>query len=124
MIAFYYGITGFACAFYYRRELFKSAKNFFLVGVAPVLGGLILFWVLYKSIIDLSKPGELRVGRLLVRHRPAARHRPRPDALRRRADVHLVLRRHREFFQRKLEVADPGSLEKPPPTPAETAGVA
>ena len=39
MIAFYYGITGFACAFYYRHELFKSAKNFFLVGVAPVLGG-------------------------------------------------------------------------------------
>ena len=39
MIAFYYGITGFACAIYYRRELIKSAKNFFFVGVAPVLGG-------------------------------------------------------------------------------------
>ena len=32
---------------------------------------------------------------------------------------------HREFFRRKLEVADPGSLEAPPPAqPAETAGVA
>ena len=39
MIAFYYGITGFACAFYYRRELFKSAKNFLLVGVAPCSAG-------------------------------------------------------------------------------------
>ncbi len=28
MIAFYYGITGFACAVYYRRELTKSAANF------------------------------------------------------------------------------------------------
>ena len=38
-IAFYYGLTGFACAIYYRKELFKSLKNFFMVGVAPFLGG-------------------------------------------------------------------------------------
>ena len=62
MIAFYYGITGFACAIYYRRELFKSAKNFFFVGVAPVLGGVILTWVLIKSIIDLSKPENSESG--------------------------------------------------------------
>ena len=34
-IAFYYGLTGFACAIYYRSELFKSVKNFFMVGLAP-----------------------------------------------------------------------------------------
>ena len=28
MIAFYYGLTGFACAIYYRRELLNSAQNF------------------------------------------------------------------------------------------------
>jgi amino acid transporter len=38
MIAFYYGLTGFACAIYYRHELTKSVKNFLYVGVAPVRG--------------------------------------------------------------------------------------
>jgi hypothetical protein len=28
-IAFHYGIIGFACAVFYRRELTKSARNFF-----------------------------------------------------------------------------------------------
>ena len=91
MIAFYYGLTGFACAFYYRHELSKSVKAFLLVGVAPVLGGLILFYVLYQVLRRPLQARELGVGRLVVRHRPAARHRPRPDAVRRRADVHLVL---------------------------------
>ena len=35
MIAFYIGITGFACTIYYRRELFNSVKNFFFIGVGP-----------------------------------------------------------------------------------------
>ncbi len=39
-ICFYYGLTGFACAIFYRKELFKSAKNFFLVGLTPFVGGL------------------------------------------------------------------------------------
>ena len=33
MIAFYYGLTGFACAIYYRRELTRSVKKFLLIGV-------------------------------------------------------------------------------------------
>ena len=35
MIAFYIGITGFACTIYYRRELLRSVKNFFFIGVGP-----------------------------------------------------------------------------------------
>ena len=27
MISFYFGITGFACAIYYRRELFKASRT-------------------------------------------------------------------------------------------------
>ena len=41
MIAFYYGLTGFACTIYYRREL-TVGEDFFLIGVGPTLGGLIL----------------------------------------------------------------------------------
>jgi amino acid transporter len=65
MIAFYYGLTGFACAIYYRRVLFRSAKNFVLMGLAPTLGGLMLTWVLVESIINLSNPKEAYSGAVL-----------------------------------------------------------
>ena len=44
-VTFYYGSTGFACAWYYRRELFTSARKFLLVGLAPVVGGLMFYGV-------------------------------------------------------------------------------
>jgi amino acid transporter len=44
-VCFYYGTTGFACAWYYRDELFRSARKFLLVGLAPVLGGLIFYGI-------------------------------------------------------------------------------
>lgn len=62
MISFYLGLTGFACAVYYRRELLKSVKNFLLVGVAPVLGGVILAFVFVKSCIDLADPANSESG--------------------------------------------------------------
>lgn len=56
MIAFYYALTGFACAIYYRRELTKSIKNFVFIGVAPVIGALILGFLFFRSIVDLANP--------------------------------------------------------------------
>ena len=53
MIAFYYGITGYACVIYYRRELFRSWKNTLFMGVLPLIGALMLTWVLVKSFIDI-----------------------------------------------------------------------
>src|SRR6266700_1219909 len=44
-IAFYYGLTGFACAWYYRKNLTSSARNLFMQGILPVTGGLILFFL-------------------------------------------------------------------------------
>jgi len=44
-IAFYYGLTGFACAWYYRRDLASSARNLWMQGILPVAGGLILFFL-------------------------------------------------------------------------------
>jgi len=55
-IAFYYGFTGFACVVFYRRHLFDSARNFLFIGVLPLVGGLVLTWVLIKAVIDYSKP--------------------------------------------------------------------
>jgi len=44
-IAFYYGLTGFACAWYYRRNLTSSMRNLWMQGIIPVLGGLILWFL-------------------------------------------------------------------------------
>jgi len=55
MIAFYYGITGYACAVYYRKELGKSWRNMLYVGVLPTLGAIMMTYVFVKSCFDLSK---------------------------------------------------------------------
>jgi amino acid transporter len=44
-IAFYYGMTGFACAWYYRKNLTSSARNLFMQGILPVTGALILWFL-------------------------------------------------------------------------------
>ncbi len=38
-IATYYGLTGFTCAWYYRRNLTSSARNLWMQGILPFLGG-------------------------------------------------------------------------------------
>jgi amino acid transporter len=56
LIAFYYGITGFASAWYFRRELFSSAGAFFMKGLLPLLGGVILFAAIVRTAIDSYDP--------------------------------------------------------------------
>jgi amino acid transporter len=52
-IAFYYAITGYACVWYFRRELFSSARNFFFKGLLPLLGALMLTYAFVQSAIDM-----------------------------------------------------------------------
>ena len=42
-IAFYYGLTGWTCLWYYRKTLMRSPRDLMMRGVLPGLGGLILF---------------------------------------------------------------------------------
>ncbi len=58
MIAFYYGLTGFASAIYFRKLLTKNVRHFLFVGVVPVFGGVVLFLMLIKSVIDLADPAN------------------------------------------------------------------
>jgi amino acid transporter len=44
-VCFYYGSTGLASAWYYRREIFTSARKFLLVGLAPLAGGLMFYGI-------------------------------------------------------------------------------
>jgi amino acid transporter len=39
-VAFYYGITAFACVWYFRKTLFSSMRNLFFRGVFPLIGGI------------------------------------------------------------------------------------
>jgi amino acid transporter len=43
MIAFYYGLTGFACVWFYRKTLMKNPRDMVMRGLLPLLGGIILF---------------------------------------------------------------------------------
>ena len=56
MVAFYYGLTGFACAWYYRNTLTASMRNFVMRGVVPSLGGAALLIVLIYGLIQYAKP--------------------------------------------------------------------
>lgn len=56
LIAFYYSLTGIACAVYYRRLLFRSVRGFVLIGLGPVLGSVMLIWLLVLSAIEMSNP--------------------------------------------------------------------
>jgi amino acid transporter len=111
MIAFYYGLTGFACAWYYRRTLTESVRRFLLVGVAPFTGGLVLLFVFVRSVIDLGRadagsttyfglgsPLVIGLGFMLL-------------------GVVLMgiwrLAGHREFFARRPEAAEPAPVAAP-----------
>jgi amino acid transporter len=111
-ICFYYGYTGLACAVYYRRELFKSARNFLLIGLAPLLGAAMLFFVgidaaihyghkanvASKPILGITLPIWMGIGGLVV------------------GIVLMLIARFyfRDFFKRKTETAPPGLLARPP----------
>jgi amino acid transporter len=49
-IAFYYGLTGFTSAWYYRKVLLRSRRDLWMKGILPVLGGLMLYFAMIWSI--------------------------------------------------------------------------
>jgi amino acid transporter len=46
-IAFYYGLTGFACVWYFRRSLSQSARNLWVRGIMPLVGAVILWFAMF-----------------------------------------------------------------------------
>ena len=71
-IALYYGTTGFACAWWYRKTLTKNTRDLFMQGIIPVTGGVILFvvlgWSLYLDWLnpyaEALQPGGSQLHRL------------------------------------------------------------
>ncbi|MGW3623677.1 APC family permease [Streptomyces sp. NPDC000880] len=62
LIAFYYALTGVACAVYYRRHLTESVHNFVLIGLGPLVGAALLAWLLVRSVTDMSDPANSYSG--------------------------------------------------------------
>ena len=56
MIAFYYGITGFACVWYYRRELTSSWQDAMRKGIMPALGGIMLLGAFVIACFQYADP--------------------------------------------------------------------
>ncbi len=52
LVSFYYGITGIACAWYFRRVLTRDAVTLVFAGILPLCSGLFLFWVGYQVIVQ------------------------------------------------------------------------
>jgi amino acid transporter len=56
MICWYYGITAFACIWYFRRELFVNLHNIVFKFLCPLLGGLALAGVFVFSLKTSMDP--------------------------------------------------------------------
>ena len=59
MIAFYYGLTGFACVWFYRKTLTRNTRDLVMRGVVPLLGGIILLVIFFYGLIQYAKPDWL-----------------------------------------------------------------
>ena len=56
MICFYYGLTAFACIWYFRKELFLDAESVVFKLLFPLLGGLGLLFVFVVTLRDSASP--------------------------------------------------------------------
>jgi len=56
MIAFYYGMTGFACVWFYRRTIVKGGRDLWMKGVLPFLGGLMLLGAFVIASYQYAQP--------------------------------------------------------------------
>jgi amino acid transporter len=79
MIAFYYGLTGFACVWFYRKTMWSRARDVLMQGVLPGLGAVLLltFFIIacktyadpeygYTSVAGVGGVFLLGVGSLLL----------------------------------------------------------
>jgi hypothetical protein len=53
MIAFYYGITAYACVWYFRHDIRDGGTALWIKGVLPLLGALMLTFAFFRSAFDM-----------------------------------------------------------------------
>ena len=50
LVALYYGLTGLACAWAFRKMLTETPMFLLLAGILPAIGGLFLLWIAYEVV--------------------------------------------------------------------------
>ena len=60
-IAFYYGLTAFACVILHWHQLFETAGNFVFIGLVPAAGGMIMTALFVKSCQTLASTGATTI---------------------------------------------------------------
>jgi amino acid transporter len=110
-VCLYYGTTGFASAWYYRHEIFTSARKFLLVGLAPFLGGLMFYgiggYAIYYYGKAANSEGEIYAGLTLPLWFGVVGMLV--------GVILMVISRpyYKQFFSRKTETAPAGLLDAP-----------
>jgi amino acid transporter len=56
MICFYYGLTAYACVWYFRRDLRRSVRDLVFKGVLPLTGAVLLTLVFVQTAVDTMDP--------------------------------------------------------------------
>ncbi len=56
MICFYYGLTAFACVWYFRKQWFDSVRNVFFTFLFPLVGGAVLAVLFVTTLVDSMNP--------------------------------------------------------------------
>jgi amino acid transporter len=56
MIAFYYGLTGFACVWFYRKTMWARPRDIVMQGLLPILGGVLLVGFFLKACWTYADP--------------------------------------------------------------------
>lgn len=56
LICFYYGLTAFACVWYFRHQWFDSARDFLFKMLFPLVGGVILSILFVITLVDTMDP--------------------------------------------------------------------
>ena len=49
-------MTGFACAWFFRHELFVSGRSLLVKGVLPLLGAVMLLTAFVRAVVDYAQP--------------------------------------------------------------------
>jgi len=60
MIAFYYGLTGFACTWFYRKSIFADARSFLMRGLIPLAGGVTMLATFFYGLGQFLSPDWLQ----------------------------------------------------------------
>ena len=58
LIAFYYGLTGLVCFWFYRKSLRHSTRNLFVQGILPLLGWAIMWSIGGYSLVQDWQPSS------------------------------------------------------------------